>query len=133
MRVLDEVAEAIQAARGRLPQPVVSHFGLCEQFGEPLTPREWNRIQRSLGCSLPALWFDQGHWFLPEGFATIWDLVEHAARRHPEWEPPTERSVTAWREAQVFVGVRVVIVDAGAVDREVVVRSARLGRDLGLE
>jgi hypothetical protein len=133
MRVLDEVADAVQAAREHTPHPVVSAFGLEQQFARPVAPKEWDVIQRSLACSLPALEFVQGHWFLPAGFATIWDLVDHAARMHPEWDPPAERTAAAWRNAQVFAGVRTCLADAGSLDKERVVREARLKRDLGLE
>jgi hypothetical protein len=110
---------------------VRSTIGLEELFGRPLTPREWSAIQKRLACALPPLEFVQGHWFLPDGFTTIWDLVDHAARAHPEWEPPLARTETAWREAQIFVRVRTALVDAGSLDEEQVVRSARLTRDLG--
>jgi hypothetical protein len=133
MRVLDEVADAIQAARGAAPHPVLSSFNLEGQFGRPIAPKQWAAIQSSLACSLPPLEFVQGHWLLPGGFETIWDLVAHASRAHPGWEPPAERTVDAWRNAQVFAGVRTVLADAGALDKRQVVREARLKRDLGLE
>src|SRR3954454_12576765 len=77
MRVLDEVAAAINLARDEPgPRPVISAFGLEEQFAYTLHPNGWAAIQRHLGCRLPPLVFVRGRWFLPEGFATIWDLVE---------------------------------------------------------
>ncbi len=133
MRVLDEVADAIHSARGGGTRPVLSAVGLEEQFARPLTAREWDAIQRHLACALPPLEFAQGHWFLPDGFATVWDLVDHVAGHRPEWEPPRERTEAAWQNAQVFVGVRVSLADAGSLDKKDVVRSARLKRDLGLE
>ena len=69
--------------------------------------------------------FVQGHWLLPEGYETIWDLVEVAADMHPDWEPPEERTVAAWRNAQVFAGVRDVMVDALAVEPQDVTRQTR--------
>jgi len=132
MCALDEVAGAIQYARERGRRPVLS-FGLEEQFDGPLTPRQWARIQRSLGFTLPPLEFHQGHWFLPDGFATIWDLVELAACCHPGWEQPTERTEATWREAQIFAGVRSVLVVALFVAPKEVVREARLKRDLGMD
>jgi hypothetical protein len=131
MRVLDEVAEAIRTARG-LSHPVLTTFGLEELFEPPITPEQWGAMQQSLACSLPPLEFVQGHWFLPAGFATIWDLVDLAARVHPEWEVPATRTAAAWREAQIFAGVRFVVAKAGALDLEQVVREARLKADLGL-
>lgn len=41
-----------------------------------------------------------------------------------------EVTVAAWQEAQVFAGVREVLVDVGNVDPSEVVRTARLRRDL---
>jgi hypothetical protein len=132
MRVLDEVADAICSVRVRF-LPLLSDFRLETIFERPVTPKEWGAIARSLACRLPPLEFVLGHWFLPEGFETIWDLVERAARAHPDWEPPAERTAAAWRNAQVFAGVRTVLAYAGALDQKQVVREARLKRDLGLE
>ncbi|VTR99980.1 unnamed protein product [Gemmata massiliana] len=131
MRVLDEVAAAVHAARYCF-RPVHTATGLEEQFAAPITPRQWTAIQRRLACDIPPLEFEQGHWFLPDGFVTVWDLVDHVARYHPEWELPSERTKSAWREAQIFVGVRVCIAGAGSLDEKDVVRSARLVKDLGL-
>jgi hypothetical protein len=75
----------------------------------------------------------QGRWFLPDGFEAVWNLVDHACYYHPDWEPPAARTVEAWREAQIFAGVRIVLVEAGSLDPAEVVREARLTRDLGLE
>ena len=133
MRVHDEVADAIRRAGGRAPRPVVSSFQLQELFEWPITPKQWALIQKHLGCPLPPLEFVQGHWFLPDGYETIWDLMEVAADAHPEWELPAERTEAAWRNAQVFAGVRICLADAGSLDPEDVVREARLRRDLGLE
>jgi hypothetical protein len=131
MRVLDEVAEAIRRARGSRQRSVLAPFGLEQQFGYPITAREWTAIERHLACPLPPVEFTQGHWFLPDGFETIWDLVDHAARWHPEWEPPADRTEAAWREAQIFAGVRVVVAEALAVEPKAVTRQARLKADLG--
>jgi hypothetical protein len=127
MRALDEVAEAIRRAHGRRRRPaVVSGFGLEEHFDGAVAPEEWNAIREHLACPLPPLEFFQGYWFLPAGFKTIWDLVEHALDAHPELEPPTARTVAAWREAQIFAGVKIVMIEALGVDPEAVVRSARI-------
>lgn len=133
MRVLDEVATAIRLARGSGRLPILTPFGLEWQADQPLTPREWSVIQKHLGCDLPPLEFVQGHWFLPDGFATIWDLADCVACAHPEWESPAERTEGAWREAQIFAGVRIVLVEALNVDFHQVTRGARLKRDLGAE
>ena len=133
MRALDEVAAAVQVTRRRGLPPVLSAVGLEEQFGGPLTPRQWAAIRDRLSCSLPPLVFVQGHWFLPDGFLTVWDLADRAAAVNAEWEPPQARTEAVWREAQIFVRVRRSLAEAGSLDEEVVVRSARLKRDLGLE
>src|SRR4051794_19336647 len=114
MRALDEVAEAINRARGRAPRPVVSAAGLPEQFGRALTPRDWAVIRRHLACDLPPLEFAHGHWLLPAGLATVWDLADRAAAR-PDWDPPAARTEAAWREAQVFAGVREIVAEAFGV------------------
>lgn len=127
MRVLDEVAAAINLARAEPgPRPIVSAFGLEEQFTYTLHPSGWAAIERHLGCHLPPLVFAQGHWLLPDGFATIWDLVEVAADAHPNWDPPEERTVAAWRNAQVFACVRDVMVEALCVEPEDVTRETRI-------
>jgi hypothetical protein len=134
MRVLDEVAEAVQLARGgRLPRLVRAGERLDDLIGAAFTADRWAAAERHLGCPLPPVEFVQGHWFLPDGFETVWDVADHVARHRPDWEPPAERSAAAWREAQVFTGVREVLVDAGNLDPAEVTRPARLGRDLGLE
>jgi hypothetical protein len=134
MRVLDELANAFQAAReNRLPRPILSSVRLEDQLGPFLRPVGWNAVQRYLGCLLPPLEFDQGHWWLPAGLVTIWDLAEYVARSRPEWEPPLVTSPAAWLEAQVFAGVRDVLAYAGNIDPEEISRPARLGADLGLE
>lgn len=131
MRVLDEVATAINLARDQPgPRPIVSAFGLDEQFTYTLHPKGWDLLRRHLACPLPPLAFVQGQWFLPDDFANIWDLVEVAADAHPEWERPVARTEAAWRNAQVFAGVKVTLVDALGVDPEQVTREARLS-DLG--
>src|SRR5262245_7921214 len=123
MRVLDELADAFHAGRGSaVPRPIVASDRLEEQFGYPLTAARWGAVDCRLGCPLPALAFDQGHWWLPAGLATVWDLAGHVARCRPDWEPPSSATSDAWREAQVFAGVRAVLVEAGNLDLEGVTR-----------
>jgi hypothetical protein len=130
MRVLDEVADAIRIARGGLTHPVTSSILLEHLFGGPVTWRHYAAMQKHLGC--PLLEFDQGHWFEIREFSTVWELVEFVAAHHPDWEQPAERTPAAWRNAQVFAGVRCVLVDAGNLDPNDVVRPARLLPDLKL-
>jgi hypothetical protein len=133
MRALDEVAEAVRRARGSRQRPVLTPFGLEAQFDYPLTAREWNVIRDHLACPLPALEFVQGHWFLPDGFETIWDLVDHVIHFRPGLERPTERTETTWREAQIFAGVKIELIGALSIDPQLVTRDARLKHDLGAE
>jgi hypothetical protein len=133
MRVLDEVADAIRLARGGYTVRVHSAVVLEEVLGGPISPRQWSAMEEHLGCPLPPLEFDQGHYFRKDEFVTVWDLVEHVGRHRPSWERPMERPVAAWREAQIFAGVRVVLVDCANVDPGEVVRTARLRRDLNME
>ena len=131
MRVLDEVAEAVHLARGWLPQPIVSSTRLEDQFPRPVTRARWQAACDHLGTRLPPVVLDQGHWFLPDEIETIWDMVDLVARHRPGWEPPAERTVAAWRDAQVFIGVRGVLVDTLNAYPKEVVRKARLRTDLG--
>lgn len=134
MRVLDEVAEAVQLARGgRLPRPVREAVRLDECVGAAVTGARWAAAARHLGCPLPPVSFDQGHWFLPDEFPTVWELADHVARHRPDWEPPAARTAAAWREAQVFAGVREVLAEAGNLDPAEITRSARLRKDLHME
>ena len=134
MRVLDEVAEAVQLARGgRRPRPVRAGERLDELIGAAATADRWAAAARHLGCPLPPVAFVQGHWFLPDDFETVWDVADHVARHRPDWEPPAERTAAAWREAQVFAGVREVLADAGNLEPTEVTRGARIRTDLGLE
>ncbi|MDW8198745.1 MAG: hypothetical protein RMJ56_14200, partial [Gemmataceae bacterium] len=87
-RALDEVAAAIQWARRSRPVPIVSSVMIDEQFPVPIAPRLWQAVQQGLGLTLPALEFSGGHWFLPEGFTTIWDVVDAALRAGRDWLPP---------------------------------------------
>jgi hypothetical protein len=133
MRVLDEVAEAIRRAEERTPRPIVSAFGLREQFERLPVPWHWVAIQRYLACPLPLQEFVPGEGYRPVGFYTIWDLVDHVDRFRPDWVRPLKRTEAAWQDAQIFAGVRVSVAEAGGLDLEIVVRGARLMHDLGSE
>lgn len=131
MRVLDEVAYAICSVRGRFI-PLLSEFDLQELLELLPTPERWAELEHFLGCSLPPLDFVQGHWFLPDGFETLWDLVDHVSLVRPDWDPPAEYTVVAWRNAQIFAGVRRCLADAGSLDEKDIFRESRLKADLGL-
>jgi hypothetical protein len=86
VRVLDEVAEAVQLARGgRLPRPVRAGERLDDLIGAVVTGERWAAAERHLGCPLPPVAFVQGHWFLPDEFETVWDVADHVARHRPDW------------------------------------------------
>jgi hypothetical protein len=133
MRVLDEVADAVRIARGGITAPVKEAVALEEILGGPITRAQCAALQRHLDCPVPLWEFDQGHWFQNDTIVTVWDVVDHVARHHPDWELPAERTPAAWREAQVFVGVRKGLVEALSLDPNEVVRSARVMRDLHFE
>ncbi|MBN9523175.1 hypothetical protein J0H58_32445, partial [bacterium] len=118
---------------GRLPRPVGAGDRLDDLIGAAVTGARWAAAERRLGCPLPPVRFEQGHWFLPDEFQTVWDVADHVARHRPDWEPPAARTAAAWREAQVFAGVREVLVEAGNLDAGEVTRPARLRHDLRLE
>lgn len=133
MRVLDALADAFHLARaGGGPRAVVSSDSLADQFAGPLLPADWVRLQRALPANLPPLGFAGGRWVPPRGWRDVWQVADYLSARLPDWEPTDARSVAAWREAQVFAGVRSVLVEAGGVEPERVVRPARLMADLGL-
>lgn len=73
-----------------------------------------------------------GRWSFPNGWLTVWDLADYLAARS-YLEPPGDYSARAWREAQIFIGVRAVLADVACIHPEEVVRPARLAADLGLE
>lgn len=133
MRVLDEVADAIQKARNRRPHPVLLSVKLEDQFdGTAIIAVRWKSLQRRLDCRLPPMDFDQGHWFLPDGLVTIWDLCKCVALSHPDWELPPEETPAAWKNAQIFAVVRRELVDVCNLEPKVIVRSARPMSDLGM-
>lgn len=135
MRVLDEIAEALWILHGRpQPQPIVDSVALEDQFPTGLDDDMWCWLQLRLEVVLPPLEFvgDEVCYF-PEGMQTIWDLANYVVWYRPDWEPPREFTFVAWREAQVFAGVRNILCDALSVKADDVVRSARLMGDLGAE
>jgi hypothetical protein len=133
MRVLDEVADAIQRARNQVPQLALTSVKLEDQFeGMAMMASRWKQLERRLVCTLPPLDFDQGHWWLPDDFSTIWDLCHCVSIHHPDWALPAERSLRAWRNAQIFAVVRRELADVCNVDPRKVVRSARLIHDLDM-
>jgi hypothetical protein len=134
MRILDEVADAVQIAHKRRPRPVLLSVKLEDQFdGLAVMAANWQRMERHLACTLPPLEFDQGHWWLPDGLVTIWDLCKCVASQHVDWEQPDEKTSAAWKNAQIFARVRHTLVEVGNLYPEQVVREARLQRDLRLE
>jgi hypothetical protein len=134
-RVLDELADALSAAHGHpCPRRIAGTVGLPGQFGLPITPSRWAALEQRLACSLPPLQRrGDGLWSFPRGWTTVWDLADYLAERRPGWGFPSGRELADWREAQIFVCVRDLLVEALNVSPEQVVRSARLMEDLGAE
>jgi hypothetical protein len=131
-RVLDELAEALSAIQGGPSRRIAASVELRQQFGLPITPSCWRALEQQLNCPLPPLQRrTDGLWSYPRGWRTVWDLADYLAERRQGWQPPRGRTESDWREAQVFVGVRACLVEALNVDREEVVRTARLMADLG--
>jgi hypothetical protein len=132
-RALDEVADALQRIRSSFPTGLlVRSVRLAHQFGLPVTPGRWHDLAERLRCELPPL---EGApawgWGFPHGWRTVRDLAEHVACQRPGCEPPGACSEAEWVEAQIFVRVREVLVDALNVDPGDVTREARLLADLG--
>lgn len=134
-RLLDELAASLHGCQGgRAPRRVHGSADLKDQFGLPITPSRWAELSQQLTCRLPPLERrSDGLWSFPRGWTTVWDMGAYVAERHPDWQPRAGGTVEDWVEAQVFVGVRDVMVEALNVDEEEVVRSARLQQDLGAE
>jgi acyl carrier protein len=135
MRVLDEMADAFHRIRvrgGCGRREVISSDRLEDQFGSPVAPEHWASLERRLDCLLPPLEFDQGPGWLPRGLITVWDLAAYISAHGPFWAAPRELTTSAWREAQIFAGVREVLVEAGNLDPEQITRPARLVADLDL-
>ncbi len=129
MRVLDELAAAFHALGGKWGQRhVQSSLDLSAQFS--LSPDAWRRLGKAVGCVLPPLVRHDEQWVFPDGWSSVHQLALYVAQRR-DWLPPADYSVAEWREAQVFAGVRDVLMEALNVDREQVVRKARLMADLG--
>jgi len=134
VRALDDVAAALGLVRSSFHAGlIVRSIRLADQFGLPVTSHHWKHLGRRLGCDLPPLEPERpGVWRFPYGWETVRDLADHVASERPGCEPPATCTEGDWREAQVFVRVRQVLVDALNVDNEAVVRSARLVADLGM-
>jgi acyl carrier protein len=133
MRILDEVAAAIRLARGGRTVPIRSSVMLVEQFDGPMTVSQWDLLHHHLGCPLPQLEFVRGQWFRTDSLQTVWDLVADVSRYHPDWELPAELTSAAWRNAQIFAGVRAVMVECLAMPAEQVTRSTQFLEDLDLD
>jgi hypothetical protein len=130
MQVLDELARVFHVIRGGRPLQVTNSVSLETQFGGAMNPVKWKELQRLLGCRLPPLECGQDRWRPPLGWSTIWDLAEYLVALGPGRELPAQRTPAFWREAQVFGGVRSVLMDAGNFSPKEAVRSARVVSDL---
>lgn len=124
---LDTLAAALHQVRGRpRPRRIVNSIKLRVQFPGDFTHRDWQRLQDELDVLLPPL---EGMMF-PHCWETVFDLADFVASKRPELSPPQERTLTAWRNAQVFAGVRDCIVEQLNFKPEEVWREASFVKDL---
>jgi hypothetical protein len=124
---LDEVAAALHQVRGQpRPRPIVNSIKLRLQFPGDFTAKDWPRLERELDCLLPAL--ENGE--LRRAWETVFDLAAYLATKRVELDPPRERTLAAWRNSQVFAGVRDCMVEQLALQPYEVFREARFVEDL---
>ena len=124
---LDTLAAALHQVRGRpRPRRIVNSIKLRVQFPGDFTERDWQRLQNELDVLLPPL----AAMMFPHAWETVFELADFVASKRPELLPPTERTLTAWRKAQVFAGVRDCIVEQLNVKPEEVRREASFVKDL---
>ena len=133
-RVLDELAVAIRrtgtrAKAGRFG----SSLALVDQFTQPLSPDSWKALEQHLRVTLPTLKAVAAGWQLPRNLESVGDLAAVVAQQHPEWQHAEDITLSTWREAQIFVDVRDVLVESLSVAEHEVTRTASLVADLGAE
>jgi hypothetical protein len=136
LRLLDELAAAFHIVRGRpKPRRVVNSLDLRAQFPGDFSPRDWQRLESELGCSLPPLVpCEDGHALeFPNNWQTLHDLVMHVAWHRTDWDLPGELTLPTWRDAQIFAGVRDCFVTTTGVAKHAIVREALISEDLGLD
>jgi hypothetical protein len=130
---LDRIAEAVRH-RGKFA--FRSSFQIDELLA-PLTPARWKEFAKSLGCKLPSLVDDEGGVRNVDGrCADVWNLQTYLWKRGVVAAPHLARWPTPlldWQESQIFVEVRVALMDAAGVDAWEVTRRSRLIPDLGME
>ena len=134
-RLLDDIAAALQFANNSRRHPrLIRSVRLCDQFDQQIDELSWQRLRKALSCPLPPLVLTtSGGLNFPTGWTEVGHLLEFVTRRVELNGSAANESVTreTWIEAQIFVGVREVLVNALGVDTEEVTRSSQLIRDLG--
>ncbi len=126
-RALDTLAAALHQVRGRpRPRRIVNSIKLRVQFPGDFTNHDWLRLQEELDVLLPPL---EAMTF-PHAWETVFDLADFVASKRTELSSPMERTLTAWRNAQVFAGVRDCIVEQLNFKPEEVWREASFVKDL---
>lgn len=127
---LDEVAAALHAVRGQpKPRRIVNSIKLLQQFPGDFAARDWRRLQEELDCLLPPL--ENGQ--LPCGWETVFDLAAYVATKRVEFDPPAEFTLAAWRNAQVFAGVRDCMVEQLALEPYEIHRDGSFAYDYGCD
>lgn len=130
-RVLDELAEALHVLNGKPGErQVATSLRLNEQFAQPIRPEAWGRLERSLGCTLPALKPAGEDWEFPEEWTSVADLATYVSRCRTDWVAPSRVTLFDWREAQIFAGVSRIVSEQLSIPLEEISRSDRFVEDL---
>jgi hypothetical protein len=100
----------------------VNSIKLAQQLPGDFTLQDWQRLECELNCLLPA----------QSDFETVFDLADYVATQREDLEPPLDRSLAAWRNAQIFAGVRDCLAYAAGVEAHLIYREASFV-ELGLD
>jgi hypothetical protein len=131
---LDEVAAALHVVRGRpSSRRIVNSVKLALQFASDFGAKDWRRLERELDVVLPPLEARKAVLDFPSKWETVFDVADYLAAKRLEFEPPPERTLAAWRNAQIFAGVRDALEDATGLRPQMIHREASFVKDLGFE
>jgi hypothetical protein len=140
--LLDNLAAAFQRLRGGTCT-IINSLDLSRQLFTPITPRRWQKLSHFLACPLPPLDTTPAHWLwssekwqFPNHWRSVADLAQHLAHQYAGRTAVSNSiqiNLETWRDAQIFAGVREVLVDCLGADDYEVRRESRLREDLGAE
>lgn len=115
---------------------------IMDLLGSDDVDEKWNKFQRALGLSLPALARSAGSddAVVPAECATISRLVQWIIEQHPQridWQRPPgtrtrQRPVACISREECWSGVREILAETLGVDPEQVVPDAHLIDELGM-